>query len=132
MYNTYKIHEKKVYTGMRVGSSHHWDYNNGKWIETKKAPDQWSFTFNSLKRRLNTAPKNTGASVKTKFHWYIIADQIATKIDENTYMTSMKGVKFKLGHKRPYWRTFSYNYPDQITYKERIIHILEEMLEKLK
>ena len=132
MYNNYKIYDKKVYTGMRVGGSHNWNYNNGKWFETKKAPDKWIFSFDSLKTRINPAPKNTGANNKTKFHWYIIADQIATKIDENSYMTSMKGVKFKIGHKRPYWRAFSYDYPNQIPYKERIIHALEETLKELK
>ena len=132
MYNTFKTHDNKVYTGMRVGDSHHWNYNEGKWFETKEAPDKWKFTFDSLKTRINSAPKNTGASINSKFHWYIIADQIATKIDENSYMTSMNGVKFKLGHKRPYWRTFSYKYPNQITYKQRIIHILEEILKELK
>jgi hypothetical protein len=85
-----------------------------------------------LKTRNHPAPKNTGANIKTKFHWYIIADQIATKVDENSYMTSMKGVKFKLGHKRPYWRTFSYNYPNQVPYKQRTIHILEDILKELK
>lgn len=117
---------------MRVGSSHHWNYTNGKWHETKKAPDRWKFKFNSLKTRVIPAPSNTGASIKTKFHWYIIADQIATKIDDNTYMTSMTGVKFKIGHKRPYWKTFSYNYPQQLSYKEKIIEILERALIELK
>ncbi|MHA2123595.1 MAG: hypothetical protein ACW990_20545 [Promethearchaeota archaeon] len=132
MYNTLKTHDKKIYTGMRVGGSHHWSYNNGRWFETKKAPDQWSFNFESLKTRLNPAPVNTGASIKTQFHWYILADQIATKVDENSYMTSMRGFKFKIGHKRPYWKTFSYNYPEQRSYKDRVIKILEETLNKLK
>ncbi|MFW9821145.1 MAG: hypothetical protein ACFFE5_16190, partial [Candidatus Thorarchaeota archaeon] len=66
------------------------------------------------------------------FHWYIIADQIATKIDENSYMTSMQGIKFKVGHKRPYWKKFSYNYPEQLTYKEKVIKILEKVLKDLK
>lgn len=132
MYDTFKIHDKKIYTGMKVGSSHSWNYNNGKWLETKKAPDKWTFTFDSLKTRITPAPKNTGATRKTKFHWYIIADQIATKIDENSYMTSMKGVKFKIGHKRPYWRTFSYDYPNQLSHKERVINILEAILKELK
>ena len=47
-------------------------------------------------------------------------------------MTSMNGVKFKLGHKRPHWKTFSYNYPNQTPYKERIINILEDIIKKLK
>lgn len=117
---------------MRIGSSHYWNYNNGKWYEIKKAPDKWSFQFNSLKTRVNPAPNNTGASLNTKYHWYIIADQIATKKDNNSYLTSMKGVKFKIGHKRPYWKTFSYNYPEQISYKERVITILEDIITKLK
>lgn len=132
MYNTFKTHEKKVYTGMRVGGSHYWNYTKGRWYETKETPDKWKFSFSSLKTRINPAPVNTGASVKTKYHWYIIADQIATKLDENSYQTSMKGIKFKIGHKRPYWRTFSYNYPDQLTYKERVIDILEGVLKELK
>ena len=44
----------------------------------------------------------------------------------------MNGIKFKLGHKRPYWRTFNYNYPNQVTKKQRIIKILEEILKELK
>ncbi|MHA2184292.1 MAG: hypothetical protein ACXAAI_04755 [Promethearchaeota archaeon] len=132
MYNTLKTHDKKIYTGMQIGGTHHWSYTKGKWFETKKAPDQWSFKFESLKTRINPAPVNTGASIKTQYHWYILADQIATKIDANSYITSMKGIKFKIGHKRPYWRTFSYNYPEQSSYKERIIKILEDTLNNLK
>jgi len=132
MYNSLKAHNKELYTGMRVGGSHYWIYNNGKWNETKEAPDKWKFSFNSIKTRVSSAPNNTGASINTKYHWYIIADQIATKVDNNSYMTSMKGVKFKVGHKRPYWRTFSYNYPNQLGYKEKLIKILEEVLFELK
>ncbi len=132
MYNSLKKHNNKIYTGMKVGFSHHWNYTNGKWYETKKEPDKWIFKFDSLKTRINNAPINTGASINSKFHWYIIADQIATKIDENSYMTSMKGVKYKIGHKRPYWKTFSYNYSEQLSYKERVIKLLEKILSELK
>ena len=44
----------------------------------------------------------------------------------------MKGIKYKVGHKRPQWRTFSYNYPEQNSYKERVIKVLEDTLSKLK
>lgn len=132
MYDSFKKFNNRIYTGMKVGLSHHWNYTNGKWYETKKEPDKWCFKFKSLKTRINPAPSNTGAGINTKYHWYIIADQIATKIDENSYMTSMKGVKFKIGHKRPYWKTFSYNYPEQLTYREKIINILEEILIDLR
>lgn len=132
MYDALKTYENKTYTGMRIGGSHFWNYNNGRWNETKMAPDRWTFNFNSVKTRTHVAPNNSGASIQTKYHWYIIADQIATKIDSNSYTTSMKGVKFKVGHKRPHWRTFSYNYPEQESYKERIIKILENALDGLK
>ena len=132
MYNILKTYNNKIYSGMRVGNSHYWNYNNGKWYETKEAPDKWSFKFNATKTRVNSAPNNSGAKVNTKFHWYIIADQIATKIDSNSYITSMKGIKFKIGHKRPYWKNFSYNYPNQPSYTEKIIKILEEILFKLR
>ena len=117
---------------MKIGNSHSWNYNNGKWFETKITPEKWNFTFNSVKTRHNLAPTNSGASIGTKYHWYIIADQIATKIDPNSYETEMKGIKLKVGHKRPYWRKFSYNYPDQTCYKERIIEILENRIMELK
>lgn len=132
MYDSLKTYNKKIYSGMKIGNSHHWNYKNGKWYETKKTPNRWDFKFNCIKTRINPAPINTGAAIKTKFHWYIIADQIATKINNNSYMTSMNGVKFKLGHKRPHWKTFSYNYPNQTPYKERIINILEDIINKLK
>ena len=132
MYNTLKTYNNQVYTGMKVGGSHVWKYNNGRWHETKESPSKWSFQFDCIKSRAKLAPLNSGANVNTKYHWYILADQIATKIDADSYSTSMKGIKFKIGHKRPYWKTFSYNYPEQVTYKERIIQILEETLKKLK
>ena len=132
MYDSLKTFKNKVYTGMKIGNSHNWNYTNAKWHETKTAPDRWTFQFDSLKTRVKPAPVNTGASINTKYHWYILADQIATKIDNNSYMTSMKGVKFKLGHKRPYWKTFSYNYPEQVSYKQSIINILEDVINKLK
>ena len=132
MYDDLKTYEDKVYTGMKIGDSHLWNYNDGKWMEVKKAPDRWKIKFDCVKTRFNSAPINTGANLKTVFHWYIVADQIATKIDHNSYITSMNGVKFKVGHKRPYWRKFSYNYPNQIGYKERIIEILENILQELK
>ncbi len=132
MYDILKNYNNKKYSGMRIGDSHSWDYNNGKWNEIKTAPDRWKIKFDCLKTRVRSAPNNSGASIQSKFHWYIIADQIATKVDNNSYQTSMKGVKFKIGHKRPHWRTFSYNYPEQLSYKENVIKILENILEKLK
>jgi hypothetical protein len=127
-----KKYKDQIYTGMKVGGTHHWNYKNGKWEETKVAPDQWTMKFNCIKSRVNSAPNNTGVSIGTQFHWYIIADQIATKLDANSYMTDMEGMKFKIGHKRPHWKAFSYNYPEQLSYKKRIIKILQNIIEDLK
>ncbi len=117
---------------MKVGGTHLWDYKNGKWWEMKIAPDKWSIQFDCMKTRTHAAPANSGANINTKFHWFILADQIATKIDANSYQTTLKGTKFKVGHKRPYWKDFSYNYPDQEDYRSRVIHILEDTLARLK
>jgi hypothetical protein len=131
-YDTLKTYKEKIYTGMKIGGEHYWNYNEGKWYEVKKTPEKWKFTFNSLKSRTQHAPPNSGAHTGTKYHWFIIADQIAEKLDANTYATHMKGVKYKVGHKREYWKKYSYKYEDQKSYKELVIQILENTLESLK
>jgi hypothetical protein len=131
-YDNLKKFKGKTYSGMRVGGKHFWDYKNGKWYETKESPNLWKFSFSCVKNRHNSAPPHSGARVGTKYHWYIIADQIAEKLDANSYHTLMKGIKFKIGHKRPYWKQFSYQYPEQRSYKERLIEILEDVLAQLK
>ena len=132
MYNELKKFHNQIYTGMRVGQSHHWIYNDGHWNEQKIAPNEWQISFNSVKNRIPAAPINSGAKVGTKYHWYIIADQIATKLDANSYMTKLNGIKFKIGHKRPNWKSLSYEYPEQESYKEQVIRVLENALCKLK
>ncbi len=132
MYNAIKKYKDKVYTGMSIGGSHNWNYNNGKWFEVKNAPDIWKFTFDCVKKRAIPAPEKSGVNVQTKYHWFIVANQFATKLDNDSYSTHMSGVKFKLGHKRPYWRDFSYKYPEQTPYKEKVIAILQDIIDKLK
>jgi hypothetical protein len=113
---------------MLIGGSHDWLYPNGHWHETKVTPDKWEFSFESMKRREHVSRSNTGAAKGTTFHWFIIADQMASKLDSDSYSTVMKGFKFKIGHKRPYWRKFSYEYQDQQSYEERIKQVIEEIL----
>ncbi|MHA1338578.1 MAG: hypothetical protein ACTSRZ_02445 [Promethearchaeota archaeon] len=120
------------YSGMKVGGIHRWKYDNGIWIEKKVSPNQWQINFSCIKSRLNKAPKNSGAKKGSGFHWLILADQKAIKIDENNYDTQMYGIKFKMGHKRPDWKTWSYNYPEQKSYKQKLIEILEDILKQLK
>ncbi|HUW91327.1 MAG TPA: hypothetical protein VMV43_12520 [Candidatus Nanopelagicaceae bacterium] len=131
-YDKLKDYNSQIYTGMKIGGSHKWHYNNSTWFETKVAPSQWTFNFQSTKTRFHSAPINSGAKLNTKYHWYIIADQIASKLNANSYITNMKGIKFKIGHKRPNWKMFSYQYPEQESYKEHVIKILESTLVRLR
>ncbi len=40
----------------------------------------------------------------------------------------MEGLKYKIGHKRPYWKGFSYTYKDQKSYRQKLIEILKDTL----
>jgi hypothetical protein len=131
-YNSLKEFNGQTYSGMTVGGKHSWDYNNGIWSETKIKPNKWKFEFICNKYRKNPAPPGTGAPNKTEFHWYILADQKVVKLDENTYKTVMTGSKYKIGHKRPNWKqNWSYDYKKE-SYEDKIIEILEEIIERLK
>ncbi len=131
-FNDIKTFNGKAYSGMCVGNSHLWNYTNGVWEETKIAPDQWRFLFTSIKSRKVAAPENSGAPLNTSYHWGIIADQVVTKTSRDDYQTAMAGLKYKLGHKRAYWKGFSYSYPGQPTYRQQVIRMLRETLKTLE
>jgi len=131
-YNDVKTHNGKSYMGMAIGGTHLWDYLHGKWKETKLTPDQWEFTFSSVKRRQKEAPKSSGCPLNTEYHWYLLADQRVKKIDKDSYETMMNGLKFKVGHKRPHWRHMSYEYPDNEPYEEQIKSILRDALKRFE
>ena len=99
-YDQVKEFGGKRYTGMRVGRSHRWKYEAGDWKERKVTPDRWEFSYAVVKRRAGRAPEGSGAPVGTAYHWYIVADQIVTKLDANSYMTEMTGHKLKVTHRR--------------------------------
>lgn len=113
--------------GMPVGGSHIWVYPKGTWKEEKVEPDCWVFSFESTKHRKREAPVNSGAAKGTQYHWYILADQKVKKIDKDSYETLMEGVKYKLSHKRPFWRKWSSQYEGNVPERERILEILDEM-----
>jgi len=127
-----KSHNGRTYTGMPVGRSHHWVYPNGTWKEEKVSPDEWRIDFRSVKNRKEGAPPGSGAGEGSRYHWYIVADQQAVKLDKDSYETHMYGCKFKVGHMRPYWRKWSYEYPEQRSYREMVISILERKLAQLR
>ena len=132
MYNDFKKHNDQLYTGMSVGATHDWVYQDGTWSERKISPEEWLFRFSCTKGRSKAAPVGSGAALGTEYHWYIIADQRVQKLDADHYRTLMEGMKFKVGHKRPHWRSFSYEYPEQMSYRQKVISVLEDTLTRLK
>jgi hypothetical protein len=99
-YNRMKEYEGRQYTGMAIGRTHHWYYDQSDWKEKKLTPDKWEFTYATTKRRAGRAPEGSGAAVGTGYHWFILAHQFVEKLDANDYSTQMVGLKFKLAHKR--------------------------------
>lgn len=128
-YDDLKSHEGETYTGMPVGAGHVWDYPDGTWRETKTSPEEWRLDYTATKVRSEPAPPGSGADPGTRYHWLIVAGQLVEKLDKDRYATVMSGRKWKLGHKRPHWRRFSYGYEDQPSREERIRAVLEELLD---
>lgn len=122
----------QVYAGMPVGGMHVWEYPRGIWQERKVAPDRWTFTFRSEKKRSRPAPAGSGALPGTRYHWFIVAHQRVEKLDADTYATVMEGVKYKVAHQRPHWRGWSTDYPDSEPERAILIRILEAELAMLK
>ena len=131
-YDDVKEFDGEAYSGMAVGGEHSWIYPHGLWNERKVAPAKWEFTFRSIKERDRPAPPESGAERGAQFHWYILAHQRVRKIDADTYDTFMTGVKHKVAHRRPGWRKWSSQYPDQPSEHEKITEILEEALADIR
>jgi hypothetical protein len=128
-YNKFKEFGGKGYTGMSVGRSHKWYYDKGEWRDNKITPDLWSISYAVKKRRAGHAPKGSGASVGTDYHWFILAHQNVEKLNADDYSTVMTGLKFKLAHKRAgneKWNTSAK------TQRKHLISFLEEMISQLK
>ena len=128
-YNKFKEFHGIKYTGMKVGRSHKWYYDKGEWKEKKITPDQWDFTFSVVKRRAGKAPEGSGVPIGTEYHWCILAYQDVKKMDANRYMTYMKGIKYKLAHKRA--ENENWNITDR-EQKKRLLHVLEGLTVQLK
>jgi len=99
-YNEFKEYEGRRYTGMQIGRSHKWRYDQGEWKETKITPDLWQISYAVTKRRAGRAPEGSGVPVGTEYHWYVLAHQNVAKQTANDYTTSLNGIKFKIAHKR--------------------------------
>ena len=128
-YEEFKEFNGKKYTCMRVGGSHKWHYDKGIWREKKVTPDKWELTYSVNKKRVWNAPEGSGVPVGTEYHWYILAHQNVRKLDANNYATSMKGIKYKLAHKRA--GSLNWNTSDN-EQRKQLIQILEELIIQMK
>ena len=128
-YNDFKEHEGQRYTGMKIGRSHKWYYDQGEWNEKKITPDLWQIGYAVTKRRAGRAPEGSGVPVGTEYHWYIVAHQNTTKHSANDYTTSLTGLKFKIAHKRAGSEKWS---ATPRTQRKRMIMFLRSVLTDLE
>jgi hypothetical protein len=128
-YNKFKQFGGKEYTGMSVGRSHKWYYDKGVWRDIKISPDLWEISYSVTKRRAGHAPKGSGASVGTDYHWFILAHQNVEKLNADDYSTAMTGLKFKLAHKRADKGKWNVSGKTQ---RKHLIEFLKEMIAQLE
>jgi hypothetical protein len=128
-YNQYKLYGGQQYTGMKVGRTHNWNYDNAEWKEKKVTPEQWEFSYAAIKRRRGKAPESSGVPVGTCYHWFILAHQYAEKLNADDYLTTMVGLKYKLSHKRA--GKDKLNVTDN-TQRKELIKILKGMVNELE
>ena len=128
-YDEVKMYEGQQYTGMPVGRSHKWYYDKGDWRETKITPDLWEISYAVTKRRAGHAPEGSGVPVGTEYQWYIMAYQNVGKLNKDDYSTDLKGLKFKLAHKRAVKETWSTSISGQ---RKKLIKLLQEMIKSLQ
>jgi hypothetical protein len=128
-YNEFKEYEGHRYTGMKIGRSHKWYYDQGEWKETKITPDLWQVNYAVTKRRAGRAPEGSGVPVGTEYHWYVLAHQNVAKQSANDYTTSLTGLKFKIAHKRAGSEKWS---ATPRTQRKRMIMFLRNVLADLE
>src|SRR3954464_2695162 len=128
-YNDFKEHEGQRYTGMKIGRSHKWHYDQGEWKEKKITPDLWQIGYAVNKRRAGRAPEGSGVPVGTEYHWYILAHQNTAKQTANDYTTTLTGLKFKIAHKRAGTEKWS---ATPRTQRKRMITFLRSVLADLE
>lgn len=128
-YNNLKEFAGSRYSGMKVGASHKWYYDQGEWRERKVTPEEWDIYYETTKRRAGKAPEGSGAPVGTEYNWLIVAHQRVDKLDANSYRTCMEGKKFKVAHKRAAKNEWNTTEKKQ---RKKVIRFLEQVIEDLK
>lgn len=128
-YDRLKQYNGSRYSGMKVGASHKWYYDQGVWKERKVTPDQWNIFYQTTKRRAGHAPEESGAPVGTKYNWLIVSHQMVDKLDANSYMTCLEGKKFKVAHLRA--SKGKWNIGEQAQ-REKVIQYLQQVIRELE
>jgi hypothetical protein len=128
-YDALKEFGGRRYRGMRVGRGHKWHYDPGVWTEKKVTPDKWDVHFAVNKRRAGRAPEGSGAPVGTSHHWFLLADQVVTKVDANTYTTELSGTKHMLAYRKAGAEKWSAGEKGQ---RNHLIRILQAMIAELE
>lgn len=128
-YDEFKEFEGRKYTGMKIGRSHKWYYDQGEWKEKKITPDLWQISYAVTKRRAGRAPEGSGVPVGTEYHWYIVAHQNVRKLNANDYTTSLAGLKFKVAHRRADTEKWS---ATSKTQRKRMIRFLRDVIADLE
>jgi hypothetical protein len=128
-YDQFKEYEGRKYTGMKIGRSHKWYYDQGEWRETKMTPDLWQVSYAVTKRRAGRAPEGSGVPVGTEYHWYVLAHQNVKKLNANDYSTSLAGMKFKIAHRRADTEKWS---ATPKTQRKRMIKFLRDVIAQLE
>ncbi|RAK99560.1 uncharacterized protein BO80DRAFT_126954 [Aspergillus ibericus CBS 121593] len=129
-YNALKSYKGQMYSGMAVGGSHTWRYDQGTWKETKEEPDLWRIDYQTNKRRARNAPAGSGAPVGTEYHWLIVGHQHVKKIDANTYETHLTGSKYKLAYKSA--SSNSWSLPTVKKQRDREVELLEDAKQRVQ
>jgi hypothetical protein len=128
-YNEIKHFNGAQYTGMQIGRSLKWHYDQGEWTETKISPDLWEISYAVTKRRVGHAPEGSGVPVGTGYSWYIMAHQVVKKLNANDYTTALTGLKYKLAHKRAEKENWSATAPAQ---RKHLVEFLKQMIPQLE
>ena len=113
--------------GFRPGNSRYqWDFLKGKWLERRIDANEHSFVLKARFEKTKDAFPTLTGDIGTEFRWFVCADQIARKVDDNAFETLMSGLRFLVGYKKPKWKQFSHEYDTSIGYTNRVLEILKQ------
>ena len=94
--------------GFKPGkSTYTWDFLNAKWKDHRLDARDHTFILKARFEKAKDAYPSLTGEVGIEFHWFVFGDQIARKVDRDSFETLMTGTRCLLGYKKPSWRQFS-------------------------